>query len=65
MENQQVFQIFCRDNMTPTGISVLNVAGDCKESVIQWWKETGRDSILPMKSIQAISDDICNYVAYA
>lgn len=65
MENQQVFKIFCADSMTKTGISVLTVAGDCKESVIQWWKETGRDSILPMKSIQAVSEDMSNWECYA
>jgi len=61
----EVYQIFCRDNMHPTGISVLNVAGNCKETIIKWWSESGRENILPMIAIKGIDSNISEWEAYA
>lgn len=61
----EIFKIFCKDEMSKTGVTSLNVAGQSKEQVIRWWNESGKGNILPLSAIQGVRGDINEWESYA
>jgi len=60
----EIYKIYCSDEMSKSGITELNVLGYCKESIIKWWNESGRNRILPIKSIKAVGGNINEWESY-
>jgi len=50
------FKIFCKDEHSPTGETVLEAYGLDKDDVIKNWKLTGFNDVLPLKAIMGVMD---------